>query len=200
VSRTVTHNPWFQRCRLPQLHAARNGCRRQHPPHRRQHPQHTLPPPPTSTQSTSSAVKGETLADTARTLECYADVMVLRHPVMGSAATAAAAVRIPVLNAGDGVGEHPTQALLDLYTIRSELGTLEGLTVTVVGDLKHGRTVHSLLKLLALFPVQVIAVSPGGWSAGGGGGGGDRGAAMLSRSHTTEALARSATTVYRRQQ
>src|SRR3990172_2660311 len=92
----------------------------------------------------SSVAKGESLPDTIRTLECYADVIVLRHPEVGSAAVAAQAARKPVINAGDGVGEHPTQALLDLFTIEEELGRVDGLTVTMVGDLKYGRTMHSL--------------------------------------------------------
>ena len=108
----------------------------------------------------SSVSKGESLPDTVRTLECYADVIVLRHPEMGAAATAAKYARKPVINAGDGVGEHPTQALLDLFTIRGELGTLEGLTVTMVGDLKYGRTVHSLSRLLALYGAKLNYVSP----------------------------------------
>jgi aspartate carbamoyltransferase len=115
-------------------------------------------------ESSSSSQKGETLSDTIRCLECYADVVVLRHPVKGSAAVAAAATHKPVLNAGDGIGEHPTQALLDLYTIYTELGSLDGLkgkVVTMVGDLKNGRTVHSLSKLLALFGVKINYVAPG---------------------------------------
>src|SRR5512145_2474223 len=98
----------------------------------------------------SSVSKGESLADTVRTLECYADVIVLRHPEVGSAAIAAKAAHKPVINAGDGIGEHPTQALLDAFTIREEIGHLDGLTVTLLGDLKHGRTVHSLARLLSL--------------------------------------------------
>lgn len=108
----------------------------------------------------SSVSKGESLPDTVRTLECYADVIVLRHPETGSAAIAAAAARKPIINAGDGIGEHPTQALLDLFTIREELGTIDGLTVTMLGDLKYGRTVHSLAKLLSLFRVKIHYVSP----------------------------------------
>ncbi len=108
----------------------------------------------------SSVSKGESLPDTVRTLECYADVIVLRHPETGSAAIAAAAARKPIINAGDGIGEHPTQALLDLFTIREELGRIDGLTVTMLGDLKYGRTVHSLARLLALFDVRVRYVSP----------------------------------------
>ncbi|KAJ0403027.1 hypothetical protein P43SY_009568 [Pythium insidiosum] len=113
-------------------------------------------------ESSSSVKKGETLSDTIKCLSCYADVLVLRHPVKGSAAIAAAATEKPVLNAGDGVGEHPTQALLDLYTITSEMGTadLRGKVVTMVGDLKNGRTVHSLSKLLAHFGVTLNYVSP----------------------------------------
>ncbi|KAG0022563.1 hypothetical protein BGZ82_010993 [Podila clonocystis] len=108
----------------------------------------------------SSVVKGETLADTIRTLGCYGDLIVLRHPDPGSAATAAKFSKVPVINAGDGVGEHPTQAFLDVYTIREELGTVNGLTITMVGDLKHGRTVHSLVKLLAYYHVTLNFVSP----------------------------------------
>jgi aspartate carbamoyltransferase len=108
----------------------------------------------------SSVSKGESLADTVRTLECYADVIVLRHPEVGSAAIAAKAARKPVINAGDGIGEHPTQALLDAFTIREELGHLDGLTVTLLGDLKHGRTVHSLARLLSLYKVKLNYVSP----------------------------------------
>jgi aspartate carbamoyltransferase len=110
----------------------------------------------------SSVTKGESLADTVRTLECYADVIVLRHPETGSAAIAAQAARKPVINAGDGVGEHPTQALLDTFTIFEELGAgqVDGMTVTMLGDLKYGRTVHSLARLLSLYRVKINYVSP----------------------------------------
>jgi aspartate carbamoyltransferase len=108
----------------------------------------------------SSVSKGESLPDTIRTLECYADVIVLRHPEVGSAALAAEYSRKPVINAGDGVGEHPTQALLDLFTILEELGRVDGLTVTMLGDLKFGRTVHSLARLLSLYDVRLNYVSP----------------------------------------
>ncbi len=108
----------------------------------------------------SSVSKGETLEDTVRTLEQYADVVVLRHPEKGSAARAAKVASVPIINAGDGVGEHPTQALLDLYTIQKEQGTIDGLTVTMIGDLKNGRTVHSLTKLLKNFDVTLRAVAP----------------------------------------
>ena len=106
---------------------------------------------PINEAKTSSVAKGESIADTAVTLGCYADVMVIRNPEVGSAAEAAAHAGIPVLNAGDGVGEHPTQALLDTFTMRQELGRLDGLTVTLLGDLKNGRTVHSLARLLTRF-------------------------------------------------
>jgi len=110
----------------------------------------------------SSVTKGESLSDTVRTLECYADVIVLRHPETGSAAIAAKAARKPVINAGDGTGEHPTQALLDTFTIFEELGEgqVDGMTVTMLGDLKYGRTVHSLARLLSLFKVKLNYVSP----------------------------------------
>ena len=108
----------------------------------------------------SSVAKGEDLEDTVRTLECYSDVIVLRHPEQGSAATAAAAVKIPLINAGDGIGEHPTQALLDYVTVRKEQSGVDGLTITMLGDLKNGRTVHSLARLLSLYKVRLNYVSP----------------------------------------
>lgn len=108
----------------------------------------------------SSVSKGETLHDTIRTLEQYSDVIVLRHPETGSAKIAAAAAQIPIINAGDGTGEHPTQALLDLFTIKEELGTLDGLHVAMVGDLRYGRTVHSLTQLLLNYDVRFTFVSP----------------------------------------
>lgn len=108
----------------------------------------------------SSVSKGETLADTVRTLEQYSDVIVLRHPEIGSAQLAADYASVPVINAGDGAGEHPTQALLDLFTIREELGRLDGLKVAMVGDLRYGRTVHSLTKLLLHYDVSLRFVSP----------------------------------------
>jgi len=109
----------------------------------------------------SSVTKGESLSDTVRTLECYADVIVLRHPETGSAAIAAKAARKPVINAGDGVGEHPTQALLDAFTIMEEIGRLDNLNVTMLGDLKYGRTVHSLARLLSQFSnIKLNYVSP----------------------------------------
>jgi aspartate carbamoyltransferase len=108
----------------------------------------------------SSVAKGESLPDTVRTLECYADVIVLRHPEMGASAMAAEYARKPIINAGDGVGEHPTQALLDLFTILEELGAPDGMTVTMLGDLKYGRTVHSLSRLLSLYNVKLNYVAP----------------------------------------
>jgi aspartate carbamoyltransferase catalytic subunit len=108
----------------------------------------------------SSVSKGEILEDTIRTLACYTDIIVLRHPEMGAAQRAAAVSPVPIVNAGDGVGEHPTQALLDLYTIMSEQGRIDGLSVTMMGDLKHGRTVHSLARLLRLYDVKINFVSP----------------------------------------
>jgi aspartate carbamoyltransferase len=109
----------------------------------------------------SSVAKGESLPDTIRTLETYADVIVLRHPEVGSARLAAQYASKPIINAGDGIGEHPTQALLDLFTIEEELGRVDGLTVTLLGDLRYGRTVHSLARLLAAFKVRLNYVSPG---------------------------------------
>jgi aspartate carbamoyltransferase len=109
---------------------------------------------------TSSAAKGESMADAVRVVQGYADVIVVRHPREGSAAEAARAVSVPVINGGDGAGQHPTQALLDVYTIKKEKGTLNGLTVALVGDLKNGRTVHSLVYLLTRFDTRLIFVSP----------------------------------------
>jgi len=108
----------------------------------------------------SSVTKGESLPDTIRTLESYSDIIVLRHPEVGSAATAARYAAKPVINAGDGVGEHPTQALLDLFTIVEELGKVDRLRVAMVGDLKYGRTVHSLTKLLVNYEVEFVFVNP----------------------------------------
>ncbi len=109
----------------------------------------------------SSVSKGETLPDTVRTFSSYSDIIVIRHPEVGSAKIAAEFSDKPVINAGDGVGEHPSQALLDYYTITKRFGKLEGLTVAVVGDLLNGRTIHSLLKLISLNKnVHVYLVSP----------------------------------------
>jgi carbamoyl-phosphate synthase/aspartate carbamoyltransferase/dihydroorotase/carbamoyl-phosphate synthase/aspartate carbamoyltransferase len=108
----------------------------------------------------SSVSKGESLIDSIITLEQYCDVIVLRHPEIGSSATAAKYAKVPIINAGDGAGEHPTQALLDLYTIQSELGKIDGLKVAMVGDLRNGRTVHSLTRLLSQYDVSLRFVSP----------------------------------------
>ena len=98
--------------------------------------------------STSSAAKGESIEDTARVVAGYADLLVIRHPVAGSVARAAAVTDVPVINAGDGANEHPTQALIDLYTIWRECGRIDGLTVALVGDLRFGRAARSLARLL----------------------------------------------------
>lgn len=108
----------------------------------------------------SSVSKGESLPDTIRTLECYADVIVLRHPDVGASEIAARYATKPIISAGDGVGEHPTQGLLDIYTIYSELGHLDGLHVALIGDLKNGRTVHSLARLLRQYDTSLTFVSP----------------------------------------
>jgi aspartate carbamoyltransferase catalytic subunit len=109
----------------------------------------------------SSAAKGETVEDTIRIVNGYADVIVIRHYESGAAARAAAVSEVPVLNAGDGPGQHPTQALLDLYTIRRELGRIEGLHVALVGDLANGRTVRSLCYLLSKYPsTRLTFVAP----------------------------------------
>ncbi|XP_051951899.1 CAD protein [Xyrauchen texanus] len=111
-------------------------------------------------ESTSSTQKGESLADSVHTMSGYSDVIVLRHPTPGAVESAARHCRRPVINAGDGVGEHPTQALLDIFTIREELGTVNGMTITMVGDLKHGRTVHSLARLLTQYRITLRFVAP----------------------------------------
>ncbi len=108
----------------------------------------------------SSVSKGESLPDTIRTLESYADIIVIRHPEIGSAQMAADYARKPIINGGDGIGEHPTQALLDMFTIKEELGGIDGLNVGMVGDLRYGRTVHSLARLLCLYDVSFNFVSP----------------------------------------
>jgi len=109
----------------------------------------------------SSAAKGETVADTAMTVAQYADAIVIRHPRIGSAREAAEAADIPVINAGDGAGQHPTQALLDVYTISKELKSLKNLKISLVGDLKNGRTVHALVEILSLYGAKLYFVSPG---------------------------------------
>jgi len=108
----------------------------------------------------SSAAKGESLADTIRTVDQYADIIVLRHPQIGAAREAAAVARAPVINGGDGAGQHPTQALLDLLTIRSERGQMDGNTIALCGDLKHGRTVHAGVELYKHYDCKLIFVAP----------------------------------------
>lgn len=112
-----------------------------------------------------SLVKGESLQDTARVLSGFSDVICMRHPVAGSVAEFASTSRVPVLNGGDGSNEHPSQALLDLYTIKKEMTGrgrgIDGLRIAMIGDLRYGRTVHSLARLLTLFDaIQVVLVSP----------------------------------------
>jgi len=110
--------------------------------------------------SDSSQVKGESLEDCVQVMGSYCDAIVMRHPETGAVQRAANRCQKPLINAGDGVGEHPTQALLDVFTIREEIGTVNGITVTMVGDLKHGRTVHSLARLLTSYRVKLQYVSP----------------------------------------
>lgn len=112
------------------------------------------------TETVSSTQKGESIGDTIRTLGCYGDAIVLRHPSDESIDIATKFSSVPVINAGNGSREHPTQALLDIFTIREELGTVNGLTITFVGDLKYGRTVHSLCGLLKHYDVTIQLVSP----------------------------------------
>lgn len=112
-------------------------------------------------RDSSSATKGETISDTIRVVSGYADVIAIRHYEQGTAEAAARISPVPIINAGDGIGEHPTQALADVYTIKKELGRIGGLRVALVGDLLNGRTIHSLLPLLSLWPgVRIDLVSP----------------------------------------
>jgi len=112
-------------------------------------------------RESSSAAKGESIEDAIKVIAGYADVIALRHFQVGAAEAAARVSPVPIINAGDGAGEHPTQALIDSYTIRKELGRIEGLRVALVGDLRYGRTIHSLLPLLCLYPgVTIDLVSP----------------------------------------
>ncbi len=108
----------------------------------------------------TSIAKGETLADTVRMVEAYSDIIVLRHPQEGAARLAAEFSKKPVINAGDGAGQHPTQTLLDLFTIWDEKGVIEGVRVILLGDLKYGRTVHSLAYALALLGADLTFVAP----------------------------------------
>jgi aspartate carbamoyltransferase catalytic subunit len=113
-----------------------------------------------SQKEVASVAKGETLVDTVRTVESYADVILLRHPSEGAARVAAEVSRIPIINAGTGSEEHPTQALLDLYTIKREKRRIDGLKVALLGDLRYGRVAHSLAYALSLYDVKLYLVSP----------------------------------------
>ena len=114
-----------------------------------------------SEASSSSASKGESISDTAKMISCYADIMAMRHPKEGAPYVAAKSASIPVINAGDGGHCHPTQTLADLLTIYRELGRLENLTVGFCGDLKYGRTVHSLISALAMYSnIKLVLISP----------------------------------------
>jgi aspartate carbamoyltransferase catalytic subunit len=108
----------------------------------------------------ASVKKGENLADTVRTVENYADVMAVRHPLEGAARLAAEFAKVPVINGGSGAEEHPTQALLDLYTIMKEKGKVDGLKIALIGDLRYGRTVHSLAYALSHYNIELYLVSP----------------------------------------
>lgn len=108
----------------------------------------------------ASVKKGENLADTVRVVESYADVIVLRHPLEGAARLAAEFAKVPIINGGSGAEEHPTQALLDLYTILKEKRRIDGLNIALIGDLRYGRTVHSLAYALSLYDVRLHIVSP----------------------------------------
>lgn len=114
----------------------------------------------TPQMQTSSTAKGETLHDAMKVVDGYVDVIVVRSPIKGAAQEAAEAAEVPVINAGDGAGEHPTQALLDIYTIIKDHGSVEGLKVALLGDLKYGRTVHSLVHLLKRYGCEMIFVAP----------------------------------------
>ena len=108
----------------------------------------------------TSVKKGETLSDTIRMAESYSDLIVIRHPLDGSARIAAETSKVPVLNAGDGINQHPSQTLLDLYTILKEKKTLNNLKIAFVGDLKYGRTVHSLVKAISHFNPKIYFIAP----------------------------------------
>lgn len=114
-----------------------------------------------SSANSSSAAKGESVADTIRMISCYADICAMRHPKEGAAFIAAQKARIPVINAGDGGHQHPTQTLTDLMTIRSKTGRLNNLTIGLCGDLKFGRTVHSLISAMARYEgIKFVLISP----------------------------------------
>ncbi len=113
-----------------------------------------------SSAESSSTAKGESLADTIRTVDQYADIIAMRHPQLGSAREAASVAQAPILNGGDGAGQHPTQALLDLYTIQQELGHVDGATLALVGDLKNGRTVHAGVAVYRHYRCRLLLVAP----------------------------------------
>lgn len=113
-----------------------------------------------SDTNSTSVKKGETLVDTVLTMEKYSDVIAIRNPLEGSARLAAEVASIPVINAGDGANQHPTQTLLDLYTMRKEFRKLDGLKIALLGDLKYGRTVHSLAYALSMYDTELVLVSP----------------------------------------
>jgi aspartate carbamoyltransferase catalytic subunit len=108
----------------------------------------------------ASVKKGENLADTVRVVENYADVIALRHPLEGAARLASEFAKVPIINGGSGAEEHPTQALLDLYTILKEKGKIDGLKIALIGDLRYGRTVHSLAYALSLYDIELCLVAP----------------------------------------
>ena len=108
----------------------------------------------------ASVKKGENLADTVRTVENYADAIALRHPLEGAAKLAAEFSKVPIINAGSGAEEHPTQALIDLYTIQKEKGKIDGLKIALIGDLRYGRTVHSLAYALGIYNIELYLISP----------------------------------------
>jgi aspartate carbamoyltransferase catalytic subunit len=113
-----------------------------------------------SSAESSSTSKGETLADTIRTVDQYADIIAMRHPQIGSAKEAAAVAQAPILNGGDGAGQHPTQALLDLYTIQRERSRVDGTTIVLCGDLKNGRTVHAGVEIYKHYHCKLVMVAP----------------------------------------
>jgi aspartate carbamoyltransferase catalytic subunit len=113
-----------------------------------------------SDAETSSTKKGETFVDTIRTVENYVDVIALRHRLEGAASVAAECSKVPIINSGTGAQEHPTQALIDLYTIQKEKGQIDGLKIAIIGDLRYGRTVHSLARALMNYNVELFLVSP----------------------------------------
>lgn len=110
--------------------------------------------------SSSSVAKGESLKDTILTVSNYVDLIVMRHPLEGTARYASEVSPVPIINAGDGANQHPTQTMLDLFSIRKTQGTLDGLTICMVGDLKYGRTVHSLLQAMSLWNTKFVFIAP----------------------------------------